>query len=107
MNDPYMLHRNRPDAMSAPAHPGPVPRGFRIPTGRVVIPYRPAVAVTPPSPGGNSMYPPPPPPPPGGTAPIMADTTFDLDSSDRDMRGTLATLVRRLGGKVVDTTPEG
>lgn len=105
MNAPYMMSPNRRDIAAMPIHPGRAPKGFRrICAGP--IPYRPSVYPTPPTPV-----------PPAGTFPpqsqggginpdIMRDQTFDMNSSDWNMRGTLATVVRRLGGTVVDTTPE-
>ena len=108
MNDPYMIHQNRPDAPSMTLHPGRPPRHWRAPSGRPVVPYAPSVRVTPPCPGGAGLVPPPPGTSSGGSSAssdLMADSTFDINSSDLAIRGTLATLVRRLGGTVVDTTP--
>jgi len=106
VNDPYMIHRNRPDAMSIPLHPGRPPKNFGRPTGRCVTPYAPSVRVVPPYPNPSPLVPPPPSGGGGsGAGSMMADTTFDINSSDSSMRDTLATMVRRMGGTVVDTTP--
>lgn len=104
MNRPYMMSRNRRDVAAIPIHPGRAPKGY-CPHGRPCVPYRPSVYPTPPTPT-------PPPgvfPDSGGGAvspDVMRDQTFDMNSSDWSMRETLATMVRRFGGKVVDTTPE-
>ena len=104
MNDPYMMVGNGFDVPAMPVHPGGADMA-RMASGLEPAPGAPPPCMPPPKPPKPEPFPPQPRPQP--IPPAAKDITFDMNSSDWEMRQDLGTLIRRLGGKVIDTTPEG